>query len=89
MITAIITLSIILIVSVYVNINLLRKNEDMTDRIMDQDDIIFSIQREVTETYDEMKRIDSQGAFHEDDEVGEIFKGIKNAITKLRENIDG
>ena len=88
MITAIIIISILLLVSIYVNINLLRKNEDITDRVMDQDDIIFSFLNKVEDLYTHVKEIDSRGSFESDDETGVIFEEIKNSIKLLRENID-
>ena len=51
MITTIIILSVLLILSIYVNINLLRKNEDITDRVMDQDDIIFSFLNKALQSF--------------------------------------
>ena len=88
MITAIIILSTILLISIYVNINLLRKNEDMVDKIMENDDIMYGVREKIKQTYNTIKTIDSKGAFEADDETGTVFEGIKESIKLLREDID-
>ena len=41
----------------------------------------------VTDTYQEIKDIDSTGHFEADDEVGSIFNGIKQTIEELNQYV--
>ena len=42
------------------------------------------------DTYNErMKEIDSKGGFQSDDEVGQIFAGVKETLEELVENVKG
>ena len=68
----------------YIIFNLLRKVEKLTE----QTEALFEESQEIYEainkTYNEMKVIDSKGGFEADDEVGTIFKDLKEVIFKLR-----
>ena len=86
---AIITISTLLLISIYVNINLLRKNEDISDAFTEQQTLISIFRRKVEDTYEDIKVIDSRGAFESDDEIGTIFESIKEAVEILREDIEG
>ena len=63
----------LLLISVYVNWNLLKKTE-LLESWMEQTTEM------VEETYEEMKTIDSTGHFESDDEIGTVFEGIKSTI---------
>ena len=67
----------------YIIFNLLRKVEKLTE----QTEALFEESQEIYEainkTYNEMKVIDSKGGFEADDEVGSIFKNLKDVIEKL------
>ena len=79
--------SILLVTSLYVNWNLLNKNEVL-------EDMIDSTNEMVEATYRGMKKIDSTGHFEADDEIGSVFEGIKLTIENLNnfvkgDNVDG
>ena len=77
----------LLLTSLYVNWNLLKKNELL-------EDMINSTTNMVEATYRGMKKIDSTGHFESDDEIGSVFEGIKLTIENLNnfvkgDNVDG
>ena len=74
--------SILLVTSLYVNWNLLNKNELL-------EDMIDSTNEMVEATYRGMKKIDSTGHFESDDEIGSVFDGIKLAIENLNNYVKG
>ena len=81
---AIIIISTLLLISIYINVNLLRKNEDISDAFTEQQTLISIFRRKVEDTYEDIKVIDSRGAFESDDEIGTTFESIKNAVEILR-----
>jgi len=86
---AIITISVLLLISIYVNVNLLRKNEDISDAFIEQQTLISIFRRKVEDTYEDIKLIDSRGAFESDDEIGTVFASIKSAVEILRGDVEG
>ena len=72
----------LLLISVYVNWNLLKKTE-LLESWMEQTTEM------VEETYEEMKTIDSTGHFESDDEIGTVFEGIKSTIENLNNYVKG
>ena len=77
----------LLLTSLYVNWNLLKKNELLEDMINSTTDMVEA-------TYRGMKKIDSTGHFESDDEIGSVFEGIKLTIENLNnfvkgDNVDG
>ena len=86
----IITLSIVLVVSILLNINLLRKLETTEDYISDLEDsnsnfdsFFSELKTQVNKTNSHMKQIDRLGSFESDDETGYVFKELKNIEEKL------
>ena len=83
MIIAIIILSVLLVISTFININLLRKieklDEELTNTSITMEDFYNSLQ--VTKS--KMKEIDSKGWFEKDDETGTVFKGIDEVLNEL------
>ena len=69
MITTIIILSILLIVSVFVNINQLRTQESQAEYI--------------AESNSKIKQLDRLGSFESDDETGFIFQEMKEIFDSL------
>jgi|TARA_R100000742_G_C4268032_1_gene86318 hypothetical protein len=65
----------------YVNWNLLQKVELLETWVGDYSD-------RVSNTYQELKKIDSTGHFEADDEVGSIFTSIKETIEELNKYIE-
>jgi len=88
MITTIIIISILLITSVFININLLRKverlDDELTDISMTMEEAIVSIKS----AYNKIQVADSKGSFKSDDEVGYVFNQIKDVITNLNIKFD-
>ena len=88
MITVIVILSVILVVSVFININLLRKiekvDDELTDISMNMEEFIVNIKT----AQSKIKEIDSKGVFESDDEVGTVFEMIKDTITNINIKYD-
>ena len=87
MIIAISILSILLVISIFIITNLLRKVERLDDELLENIDNQFKVQIKLKEVFDTMKEIDSKGAFESDDEVGSVFVGIKEVLNNLQEQI--
>ena len=83
MLVAVITLSVLTVCLIYIVYNLLMKNEELEDIVLEQDDTMAVIAKRFNETLLEMRRLDSKGGFESDNEVGSVFKGIKDVINKL------
>ncbi len=83
MLAAVISLSVLCVVFIYTTINLLRKNEELTDTILEQDDITQNAFDRFKNVLSDMRTLDSKGAFESDDEIGTVFEGIKNILTNL------
>ena len=90
MITTIIILSIILLTSVFVNINQLRKQEAQSDYIEDLENsnteyynFFEQLKIKVGQANSQIRNADRMGAFESSDEVGTSFKIIKEVIDDL------
>tara|TARA_B100000214_G_scaffold335816_1_gene279342 strand:+ start:283 stop:543 length:261 start_codon:yes stop_codon:yes gene_type:complete len=77
-----IVLGIVILVEGYVIWNLMRKTELLETWVEDFGDRISQVQRE-------LKEIDSTGHFESDDEIGSIFKSIKEVINELNDLTEG
>jgi hypothetical protein len=71
-----VTVSILFIITCYIIWNLMKKTELLETWVEDFTEAIESVQRDLTQ-------IDSKGYFEEDDEVGDVFKQIKEIVKKL------
>ena len=94
MITTIIILSVLLIGSVFVNINQLRKQEAQSDYIEDleQSNVNYyeyfqGLKTKVNQANSEIRNADRMGAFEASDEVGASFKLIKEVIDDLNRGV--
>ena len=87
MLVAIIILSLLVVTLSYTTANLIRKNEDLTDQILEADDVITDSYKRFSNALETMRAIDSKGGFESDDEVGAVFDGIKDVLTKLESEI--
>ena len=94
MITTIIILSVLLISSVFVNINQLRKQEAQSDYIEDleQSNVNYyeyfqGLKTKVNQANSEIRNADRMGAFEASDEVGASFKLIKEVIDDLNRGV--
>ena len=77
MITAIIILSILVVVLGFTTYNLLRKNEKQEDILAGYLDYLDKLSRVIEVSDEKLKQIDSRGTFESDDEVGFFFQQIK------------
>jgi len=90
MMTAIIILSVTLAVSLFVNINQLRKQEQQTDYIEDLEksntdyyNFFDGLKTKINQANSEIRNADRIGAFESSDEVGTSFRLIKEVMDDL------
>ena len=90
MITTIIILSVLLLISIFVNINQLRKQEAQTDYIEELETsnteyytFFQKLKTQIGDSNSKLKQIDRIGSFESDDETGFAFKELKNIYDDL------
>ncbi len=90
MITAIITLSVVLAISIFVNINQLRKQEAQSDYIEELETsnteyytFYQQLKTRLGESNSKLKQLDRLGSFEADDETGFVFKELKDIVEDL------
>ena len=95
MITAIIILSVTLAISLFVNVNQLRKQEDQSDYIEDLEksnvayyDFLEQLKQKLNQANSEIRNADRIGAFENSDEVGTSFKIIKEVMEDLNRGVN-
>ena len=83
------------ILSIYVNINQIRKQEQLEDYINDLEEsnlkyyeLFGSLRSRLGDSYSRMKAIDRLGSFESDDETGYIFKELKDIIKQLHGDLE-
>tara|TARA_R110000824_G_scaffold227641_1_gene415485 strand:+ start:2469 stop:2762 length:294 start_codon:yes stop_codon:yes gene_type:complete len=93
--TTIITLSVILAISLFVNINQLRKQESHSDYIEDLEKsnldyytFFDQLKTKVNQANSEIRNVDRLGAFESSDEVGTSFKIIKEVLDDLNRGVN-
>jgi len=79
-----ITITIVSVVFIYTTYNLLNKYEDSIDKYRDLQNEYKQFKDELESTYKDMLEIDRLGAFESDDEVGTIFKTLKEMLYELK-----
>ena len=77
MILTIIILSIIVVVSIFTTINLLRKNEKQEDILLGYLKYLDNMSRVIEISDEKIKKTDIKGSFEGDDEIGHFFQTIK------------
>ena len=94
MITTIIILAVGLAISVFVNINQLRKHEDQTDYIEDLEKsntdyytFFEELKTKINSANSEIRNADRLGAFESSDEVGTSFRLIKEVMDDLNRGV--
>jgi len=70
-------LSIIVVILVYTNYNLLKKNEKCEDIIKSYENYMINLSNTIKFSENKLKEIDTKGTFTGDDEVGYFFQQIK------------
>ena len=83
MIVTIVLLSILLIVSCYINWNLLSKLEKLQDFSDNLARWVDGLNQQLDKIMTQIDVIDEKGMFKSDDYVGEIYKDISNLIKNL------
>jgi len=91
MVITIILLTCLLVVSIYANVNLLRRNEQLeeaqevlTNEYESLYNKVIEFEQVIESANKKLKEIDYRGSFESDDEVGFFFKELK----ALQENIN-
>lgn len=86
-----IIISTILTISVGLNIilfiramKLVREIENLTDSVLQAEEIVEESQATLEKMLDEMREIDIRGSFEADDEVGQVFNELKTLIEKYK-----
>ena len=95
MITTIIILAILLAVSVFVNINQIRNQEQQEDYIEDLENsntdyynFIQTLKTKVSQANSEIRNADRLGAFEASDEIGSSFNIIKEVMDDLNRGVN-
>ena len=88
--TIIIVLSVVLAISLFVNINQLRKQESQSDYIEELENsnteyytFFQKLKTQIGESNSKLKQIDRLGSFQADDETGFAFKELKDIYEDL------
>ena len=88
--TIIIVLSVVLAISLFVNINQLRKQESQSDYIEELENsnteyytFFQRLKTQIGESNSKLKQIDRLGSFEADDETGFAFKELKDIYEDL------
>ena len=77
--------SLVLNVALFIGVrNLLKQNEELEDTILDT---ISDVKTKVSTALDALKDADLKGSFESDDEVGVVFKEMKEIVENLNEII--
>ena len=76
-------LSLLVLTLGFATVNLLRKLEKYEDIIINYDNYIIDLTKQIDYSTKRLKKIDEKGMFEGDDEIGWFFKNIKDIQTKL------
>lgn len=90
MITTIVVLSILLLASIYVNINLTKKFEKLeemaensVDVLMENEKFLTTLKNRLLSQQSYLRQLDRIGAFEADDETGYFFKELKSIVNDI------
>ena len=90
-----IVISAAFVISFLINLNQMRKQEQLEDYINDLEEsnlkyyeLFGSLRSRLGDSYSRMKAIDRLGSFEADDETGYIFKELKDIIKQLHGDIE-
>ena len=92
---AIAILSIISVISLVLNLNQMRRQEQLEDYVNDLEesnlkyyDLFSTLKNRLGDSYSRIKAIDRLGSFESDDETGYIFKELKEIIQQLHGDLE-
>ena len=68
--------------------NLVKQNEDLEETVVYYQDKLDEIREKILDTDTRLKELDIRGAFEADDEVGFVFKEIKELSSDLTKTIE-
>lgn len=80
---AISILSTLVVILIYTNLNVLKKNEKCEDVIKTYENYITQLSNTIKYSDNKLKEIDRKGTFHSDDEVGFFFQELKSLQEQL------
>lgn len=90
MVIMIVVLSILLTLSIYVNINLTKKfekleamAEDSVDSLLENERLLISLKNRLLSQQSYLRQLDRIGAFEADDETGYFFKELKSIVNDI------
>tara|TARA_R110002050_G_scaffold105096_1_gene214647 strand:- start:77 stop:361 length:285 start_codon:yes stop_codon:yes gene_type:complete len=90
MVTTIVVLSIVLAISLFVNLNQLRKQESNSEYISELENsnveyytFFTNLKARIGESNSKLKQLDRLGSFEADDETGFIFEEMKDIFDRL------
>lgn len=90
MLVTIIVLSVLLISSIYVNINLYKKFEKLeeiaensVDTLLENEKFLTELKNRVLSQQSYLRQLDRIGAFEADDETGYFFKEMKEIVNDI------
>jgi predicted PurR-regulated permease PerM len=90
MITALVILSILFAILIYICLNLFKKVERLEKLVDSQDQYIAGVSNAINASSAKLEEIDEKGTFHSDDEIGWFFESIKTLQRELNDfNING
>ena len=61
---------------------------DQEDYIKDLEEMSTYMYRQINNSFNEIKRIDSKGYFESDDETGTVFEQLKQVINNLQKEFN-
>lgn len=88
MIILICILVLIIATGVYGIINLLKQVEQLEEQVSFYIDVVDTVREKVLDVQVQLKEIDIKGSFEADDEVGFVFKEIKELADDLTNTIN-
>lgn len=88
MIVVICILSLVIAIGTYGIINLLKQLEQLEEQVSFYIDVVDTVRENVLNVQVQLKEIDIKGSFEADDEVGFVFKEIKELADDLTNTIN-
>ncbi len=90
MLVGIIIVSILLSISIFVNINLIKKFDKLeeiasnsVDALLENEKFLTSLKNRLLSQQSYLRQLDRIGAFESDDETGYFFKELKNIVNDI------